>query len=118
MFPYNYKRKKSDSSLNLNFKNVSERVKNQYLNAYRAIVNMVCENQYEVPRSYSKSDWKKLMIELQCTAFVKLRKDISRGNLSMNEIDGDTLQYLKYDTITERARIDWHDLYVRSNQCN
>ena len=118
MFPYHYTRKNSNSNLNSTFRNVTERVKSQYLNSFKAIVKLVSENHYEVPRSYSKNDWKRLMVELQCAAFVKLRKDITMGNLSVDAIGDDTLQYLKYDTITEKVRVDWHELYIRSNQSN
>ena len=91
MFPYNYKRKNSNSGLNLKFRNVSERVKSQYLNTYRAIVRLVLENHYEVPRCYSRNDWKRVMIELQCAAFVRLRKDVSMGNLSIDDVSDDRL---------------------------
>ena len=118
MFPYSYRKKISNTSLNLNFRNVSERVKSQYLNSYKAIVEFVIENRYDVPHSYSSRDWKKVMIELQCAAYMKLRKSISSGSIPANQIDDATLNYLKYDTITEKARVDWHDLYIRSSQSN
>ena len=118
MFPYSYKREVSNSSLNLNFRNVTERVKSQYLNSYKAIVEFVIENRYDVPRSYSNKGWKKVMIELQCAAYMKLRKSISSGSIPTDKIDDKTLNYLKCDTITEKVRIDWHELYLRSSQSN
>ena len=118
MFPYSYRKKISNTSLNLNFRNVSERMKSQYLNSYKAIVELVIENQYDVPRSYSRKDWKRVMIELQCAAYMKLRKSISSGSISVDQIDDTTLNYLKYDTVTEKVRVDWHDLYVRSSESN
>lgn len=118
MFPYNYRKQVSSTSLNLNFRNVTERVKSQYLNSYKAIVEFVIENRYDVPRSYSSRDWKKVMIELQCSAYMKLRKSISSGSIPIDQIDDVTLNYLKYDSITEKVRVDWHDLYVRSSQSN
>jgi len=118
MFPYNYRRVNSNFNLNLNFRNVTERVKSQYLNSYKAIVEFVIENRYDVPSSYSSRDWKKVMIELQCTAFMKLRNSISSGSIPVDQIDDATLNYLKYDMITEKFRVDWHDLYLRSSQSN
>lgn len=118
MFPYSYLRKKSNSSLNSNFKNVSEQVKYQYLNSYNSIVKMVNEKQYQAPRSYSRMDWKRMIIELQCTAYIKLRKAIFSGNILESKLDEETLLYLKYDTIKENERVDWHHLYLRSSQSN
>lgn len=118
MFPYSYKRNSASFSLESRFRNVSERVKTQYLNSYRAIVKLVSENQYEAPKNYSRLDWKKVLIELQCTAFIKLRNEISSGNISETKFDENTLLYLKYDTIKENERVDWHNLYLKSSQSN
>ena len=116
MFPYKYKRKTLSSKFSSNYKNIGECVKNQYEHIYWAIVQLVNEQQYRTPQSYTKRDWKKVMIELQCTAYMKLKSVFASGRLPLHQFDELQLQYLKNEPKTMMKQIDWHDLYMRN--CN
>ena len=114
MFPYKYKRKALTSRINKNYKNIAESVKAQYENAYRAIVRLVHQQNYMIPQSYSRQDWKRVMIELQCTAYVKLQSVLASGKLPLHQFDTLQVEYLKYNANQKMTVVDWHDLYMRN----
>lgn len=116
MFPYQYKRKTLTSMFHSNFKSIAESVKLQYENAYNAIVQLVNEQNYMTPQSYSKNGWKRVMIELQCTAYVKLKSVLASGKLPLNQFDDMQLEYLTNKSNSSMSKVNWHDLYMRS--CN
>ena len=116
MFPYKYRRKTLSSKFSSDYKNVGERVKDQHEHIYGAIVQLVKEQQYETPKDYTKRDWKRVMIELQCTAYMKLKEVFASGNLPLDLFNDMQLEYLKTEHKTPVSQVDWHGLYLEN--CN
>ena len=116
MFPYKYKRKTLSSKFSSNYKNIGECVKNQYEHIYGAIVQLVNEQHYMTPQSYTKRDWKRVMIELQCTAYMKLKSVFASGRLPLDQFNDTQLQFLKSEHNTAVNQVNWHELYMKN--CN
>ena len=111
MFPYKYKRKSKRKS---KLKNTVSSVKNYYFDAYDSILRLVKKQDYTTPSGYSKSQWRAVMIKLQCQAYINLKTAVTLGILGRDQISKPQLSCLKGYDAPDNVTFDWHDIYLKN----
>ncbi len=110
MFPYQFKKRQQLNKISKPVRSSISRVKRFYFDAYDGIVKLVKKQNYNAPVGYSQDEWKQVMINQQCAAFLSLKKLVKSGFLSNEQLSKDQLSSLNgYPSRT----FDWHHIYTR-----
>lgn len=128
MFPYQRKRKnreleKSTNSKEVKVKNPSKvkstvaRVKRFYFDAYDNILRLIQTQNYNTPIGYSKDQWKQVMLNLQCSAYLNLRRLLNNGRLATVNLTKGQLSSLQGYS-SQNTMHDWHQIYLSQNEIN
>ncbi|MDT0553159.1 hypothetical protein [Urechidicola vernalis] len=120
MFPYQRKRKnkeveKSTSSKEVKVSKVKStvsRVKRFYFDVYDSIQQLIQSQNYSTPVGYTKSQWKEVMENLQCSAYLNLRRLMNNGVLLTANLTQSQLSSLQGYS-SQNTMHDWHQIYLQ-----
>ncbi|OIQ39643.1 MAG: hypothetical protein BM563_03925 [Bacteroidetes bacterium MedPE-SWsnd-G1] len=120
MFPYQRKRKNKEveKSTNSNGVKISKvkstvsRVKRFYFDAYDNIQRLIQTQNYTTPVGYTKSQWKEVMENLQCSAYLNLRRLMNNGVLLTVNLTQSQLSSLQGYS-SQNTMHDWHQIYLQ-----
>ena len=122
MFPYQRKRKnkeleKTTTSKEVKVKSPSKvkstvsRVKRFYFDAFDNIQKLIQSQNYATPVGYTKNQWKDVMVNLQCSAYLNLRRLMNNGGLlTANLTQGQLSSLQGYSS--QNTMHDWHQIYL------
>lgn len=113
MFPYQRKKRSISKRVTTNISNHILKVESFYFDVYDRIENLVIKQNYKAPQGYTKKQWRSVMINLQCKAYLKLKQLLEVGILGKNQLSELQLSSLKGYSSDNDEIVDWHQIYMK-----